>query len=114
MRVLIQGRRRTLAGLTAKPALKTSHRFYLTAAWRNLVDCEIRRRFGSPAFARCESVECPQLGRTGIGVFGDHIRELHDGSAPLDPRNLQFLCCSCRVLKTNQTRDERQNSVGLA
>jgi hypothetical protein len=99
MHVLKGGRKRIFAGLTAKPTPKVSDRFYLTAAWQNLVECEIKRRFGSAENAWCERTEC--LGPIGTRVFGVHILELADGGQPLDPRNLQFLCGSCRTRKSN-------------
>jgi hypothetical protein len=94
MRVPKSVPKRMLAGLAAKPTPKVS-----VASWQNLVECEIKRRFGSPENAYCERAEC--LEPIGTRVFGVHILELTDGGQPLDPRNLQFLCGSCRMRKSN-------------
>jgi 5-methylcytosine-specific restriction enzyme A len=88
------------ASRALKPLKETADRFYLTAAWRNFVECEIRRRFGSPENARCQHAECQQPERVGIRVFGDHIVELERSGASLDPRNVIFLCGPCQKRKT--------------
>lgn len=40
-------------------------------------------------------------------MFVDHIIEIKDGGAKLDPANVWTLCGSCHVKKTNRERDKR-------
>ncbi len=40
-------------------------------------------------------------------VFGDHVRELKDGGALLDPRNVLLRCGSCHTIKSNAERAKR-------
>lgn len=87
---------------------KKAEPFYLTPAWRCLVDDLIGKRFGSKANARCQDPECrhhPQ--RRGIRLFGDHIKERKDGGAELDPSNVIFRCGSCHSRKTAAERARR-------
>jgi 5-methylcytosine-specific restriction enzyme A len=43
-------------------------------------------------------------------LFADHIRELSDGGAPLDPANGQCLCGSHHTAKTAAARARRMGS----
>lgn len=86
--------------------------FYLTPAWRMLVDDLIKQRFGSRAHARCQDSQCKQPHRRGIRLFGDHIVERKDGGADLDPNNVIFRCGSCHSRKTAQERQHRLQGVG--
>lgn len=79
------------------PAEKTAAPFYLTPEWRALMDRLIRER----------GRRCEKCGRTGTRIFGDHIVEIQDGGALLDPNNIQLLDGRCHTLKTNQARKER-------
>jgi 5-methylcytosine-specific restriction protein A len=83
-----------------KPAPKRAEPFYLSAAWRSLMAALIAERG-----RRCE--EC---GRTSCRIFGDHIVELRDGGAPLDPSNVMLRCGSCHTAKTARARAERMRS----
>lgn len=82
---------------SAKPAPKRAEPFYLSPEWRSLVAGLIAKRG-----RRCE--EC---GRTGCRVYGDHVRELRDGGAPLDEGNVRLLCGSCHGVKTARARVRR-------
>jgi hypothetical protein len=65
--------------LTPRP--KTAAPIYGSPEWRSLIAGIIRERG-----RRCEDPKCKTPGRTGMRVFGDHIRELGDDGALLDPR----------------------------
>ena len=76
---------------------KTADPRYLTPehrAWREGV---IARAGG-----RCQHPGCRRSGR-----FADHIVELKDGGAALDPANGQYLCGSHHTLKTAARRAAR-------
>ena len=80
-----------------KPRLKTADRFYSTPAWRQLMARLIAER----------GRRCEVCGRTDCVIYGDHIRELQDGGAPLDPRNIQLLCPKHHGEKTAAVRTSR-------
>lgn len=65
-------------------------------SWRRLV---LKRAGG-----KCE---WPGCGRAEKRMFADHIVELKDGGAPLDPANGQCLCGKHHTLKTHQARLHR-------
>lgn len=67
---------------------------YLSPEWRSLMSLLLAHRG-----RRCEA-----CGRTGCRIFGDHIHELKDGGAPLDPGNVRLLCGSCHSAKTARVR----------
>ena len=81
--------------------------FYLSPEWRGLVDREMERRFGGRAKARCQDPECRSPWRRGIRLFGDHVVELKDGGAALDPNNIVFRCGACHSRKTAEARAVR-------
>lgn len=91
---------------SAKPLPKVADPFYLSSAWRELVERLKVERFGSVENVRCEDPVCRAPWRRGR-VAGDHIVELKDGGAPLDPRNVMFRCPSCHTRKTNAARASR-------
>lgn len=78
----------------AQPPPKRSDPFYLTKPWRDLMRRLIVARGNV----------CQQCGRSDVRLFGDHIHELKDGGAPLDPANIQMLCGSCHTKKTVKSR----------
>jgi len=78
--------------VTALP--KQTKAIYLSPEWRSFVS-RLRAQRGR----RCET-----CGRTGCRIFGDHIHELKDGGAPLDPGNVRLLCGSCHSIKTARVR----------
>ena len=93
----------------AKPLPKVGAPLYGSSEW-----IALRRRILRERGARCESPECasPRRGADG-GVEVDHIIEVADGGAPLDPRNAQVLCLSCHRLKTAYVRAERARADGV-
>jgi hypothetical protein len=94
---------RTMDTRTVRPPAKRADDFYLSPAWRRLMS-EIIRERGRV----CEDPDCD--GRThhaGMRVFGDHIRELKDGGAPLDKRNVMLRCGASHTRKTAAVRAER-------
>jgi 5-methylcytosine-specific restriction enzyme A len=44
-------------------------------------------------------------------VYGDHIVELRDGGARLDPDNVQLNCASCHGRKTYAERQRRKTTA---
>lgn len=84
------------ARIAALPA-KRADSFYLSRPWRDLLARIIAQRGRA----------CEQCGRTGCRIFGDHIHELRDGGAPLDPSNIRLLCGSCHSGKTARARADR-------
>jgi hypothetical protein len=83
--------------LAAPP--KVADPFYQSPAWRALV-AKIKRERG----ARCEEPGC---GATGVRLIGDHVKELRDGGAPLDARNVLLRCLPCHNTKTAAERARR-------
>lgn len=86
---------------------KQASPFYLSPEWRALVIDEIERRFGGRGRARCQDPECRWPKRRGIRLFGDHVIEIKDGGAALDPRNILFRCGACHSRKTAASRASR-------
>ena len=85
-----------------RPAPKVADPFY-SAEWRALVEAIIATRG-----RRCEDpTHDAALPRDGIRIFGDHIRELRDGGAPLDPANVMLRCGACHARKTVTARAQR-------
>lgn len=87
-----------ILGCHLKPMIgiapKTVHHIYGSSSWRGLMSRLLAQRG-----RRCEA-----CGRTGCRIFGDHIHELKDGGAPLDPGNIRLLCGSCHSAKTARVR----------
>lgn len=89
--------------MKVRPAAKVAAPFYLSAEWK-----ELMRQIIAQRGRRCEDPSHdPSRPRDGIRIFGDHIRELADGGAPLDPRNILLRCGSCHTKKTAATRAAR-------
>lgn len=78
---------------------KKAASIYLSPEWRALVARTKRER-------GCWCARCGSTHR----VIGDHIQELRDGGAPLDPANVELLCQACHNVKTATARAAR---VGL-
>ncbi|RUM06802.1 HNH endonuclease [Rhizobium chutanense] len=94
---------RTVETRTVIPESKKADAFYLSPEWRALMS-EIIRQRGRV----CEDPRCD--GRThkrGMRVFGDHIVELKDGGAPLDPNNVMLRCGASHTRKTAAARAKR-------
>ena len=82
---------------TAHPEPKAYQPVYYSRAWRRLV-----------AQLKLERGEyCQACGKDATYLEADHIVELKDGGAPLDPANVRLLCRPCHARKTNQAREER-------
>lgn len=94
----------TLDTRSAMPTAKTANPFYLSPEWRRFIGELIRVRG-----RRCQEPGC---GRTNVRIFGDHVVELQDGGAPLDPANVLLRCGSCHTTKTNAER-VRRNARGV-
>ena len=45
--------------------------------------------------------------RHGIRLLGDHVVEIKDGGARLDPSNVMLRCYSCHARKTAEERNRR-------
>lgn len=82
---------------TAKPPARLTEKLYSSTAWLGLM-ARIRKQRGN----RCE-----HCGTTKARTVGDHIVELRDGGAALDPANVQLLCWPCHTTKTNVERAKR-------
>lgn len=85
-----------------QPPAKTADAFYTTTAWRHLVD-RLKLERGN----RCEDPNCRTQVSRRTRLFGDHINELRDGGAPLDPANVMLRCGACHSRKTAARRAER-------
>lgn len=78
------------------PAPKIADALYLSPEWRSLM-VQIKRDRG----ARCE--DCGSTHR----VAGDHVVEVKDGGAPLDPKNVRLRCQACHNAKTAKAKAAR-------
>ncbi|MCK1536864.1 MULTISPECIES: HNH endonuclease signature motif containing protein [unclassified Bradyrhizobium] len=77
--------------------------FYLSPEWKALMRQIIKARG-----RRCEDTKHDVAKpRDGVRLYGDHIVELADGGAKLDPRNVMLLCATCHGRKTAETRAAR-------
>ena len=82
---------------------KVADPFYRSPEWRQMLAYIIKARG-----RRCEDAEHdPSTPRIGVRIYGDHVRELRDGGAPLDPSNIMLRCASCHTRKTAAARRER-------
>ncbi len=89
--------------LQQKRSEKQTDPFYGSAAWKSLMRTIIAQRG-----RRCEDPQHdPHHQREGVKLYGDHIVELADGGAPLDPRNILLRCAPCHGRKTAHERKLR-------
>ena len=79
-----------------RPPPKATDPFYRSKEWTDLI-ASIKAERGN-ACRRCGSTN---------RVIGDHIKELKDGGAPLDPNNIELLCIGCHNRKTHKARSDR-------
>lgn len=86
-------------GPRLRHAPKVADPFYLSPEWRTFI-ARIRRERGN----RCEVLGCQTPTHR---VIGDHIVELRDGGAPLDPSNIRLLCQAHHNAKTAAARGRR-------
>lgn len=92
-----------------KLAAKRVDPFYVSTEWRALMDA-IKRQRGN----RCEDPEHrPEHPRSGVRIYGDHVKERKDGGAPLDPRNIMLKCPPCHQRKTAVERARRYGVGGV-
>jgi 5-methylcytosine-specific restriction protein A len=101
-RLSLLGNRVSMASPRLAPRPKTADPVYHSKEWTALLAAIIQQRG-----RRCEDPACKTPGRTGMRVFGDHIKELKDGGAFLDPRNVMLRCGSCHTRKTIEERAKR-------
>jgi len=78
-------------------APKVADPFYTSPEWQAL-----RARIIRDRGARCEV-----CGNEGVRIYADHLVELKDGGAPLDPSNVGLKCASCHSTKTAAERTKR-------
>lgn len=81
---------------------KAADPFYLSPAWRTLMRAILAARGRS-----CQAVGCKAPDAPGVR-YGDHIEELRDGGARLDPGNVMVMCPSCHQLKTVKAARHRR------
>ncbi|GLK69192.1 HNH endonuclease signature motif containing protein [Hansschlegelia plantiphila] len=93
----IRPRIATIDTRRVKPAPKTGDPLYHSSPWRTLL-----KRIMAQRGRRCEA-----CGATGGVIYGDHVREVRDGGAELDARNVRLLCAPCHGKKTSAARARR-------
>lgn len=76
---------------------ESNNPLYQSQVWRTLVR-ELKLERGE----RCEECRCDNR-----RLVGDHVKEIKDGGAPLDPLNVRLLCYSCHTKKTVNARKIR-------
>jgi hypothetical protein len=76
--------------------------FYASREWRALVD-KVKRERGEA----CEDPSCIGPHHPGQRIYGDHIVEIQDGGAKLDPSNVMLRCARSHSLKTARERAKR-------
>jgi len=82
---------------------KRADPFYLSKEWKALIAKLIRQRG-----RRCEDTEHdPSKPRDGVRIFGDHVQEIKDGGALLDPVNIMLRCSFCHARKTASAAFDR-------
>lgn len=79
------------------PAPKVALPFYQSPEWRALVALLKRER----------GCRCAKCQASGVRIFADHVVELKDGGAALDPNNIMLLCGRCHAVKTAAERKRR-------
>lgn len=92
---LVKPRVRTASVAIARVPPKKAEPFYLSPAWRALID-DIKAERGE----RCEDPAHDPTRSRACRCIGDHIVELRDGGAPLDRRNIMLRCWPCHGRKT--------------
>jgi hypothetical protein len=88
------------------PRPKTALPVYTSPEWRALIASIIRERG-----RRCEDPRCTTPNRaSGQRIYGDHIRELGDSGALLDPSNVMLRCAPCHGRKTTEEKNKRMST----
>lgn len=80
------------------PPPKVADSFYTSPEWRALRASIVKQR----------GWRCQKCGRTHGQIYADHIEELKDGGAPLDPANVQLLCHPCHQSKSAAEKKRRE------
>jgi 5-methylcytosine-specific restriction protein A len=99
----LQSKTRTLGTVgrpvTTKPQemRRFGHGVYQSAEWFKLTN-ELKKL--KPFCVRC--------GVRDQKLYGDHVIELKDGGAALDPNNIQILCAGCHGTKTKEAAEVRR------
>ncbi len=95
----------TIDARTVPTGAKTVDPFYVSPEWRTFVG-ELRQK-------RVWQCEDPQHNmarpRVQDRIYPDHIKELKDNGAPLDPANIMLRCSACHTRKTIEERAKRQD-----
>ena len=104
---MLRDRVATLDTRIAKPAEKKALPFYSTPEWRALMNRLFKERG-----RRCEDPRCARPHGPWGQLYGDHIIELRDGGADLDPANVLIRCAPCHGRKTAEARATRQANDG--
>jgi 5-methylcytosine-specific restriction protein A len=77
--------------------------FYLSPEWKALM-----RHLIGVRGRRCEDPEHDRAKpREGVRIYGDHVIEVKDGGALLDPANIMLRCAPCHGRKTALERARR-------
>lgn len=87
---------------------KRADPFYLSPEWKALMKrlIEVRGR-------RCQDPEHEHgRPRDGVRLYGDHVIEIADGGAKLDPNNVLLRCGHCHGRKTAEARAARAREGG--
>ncbi|ABD25091.1 HNH endonuclease [Novosphingobium aromaticivorans DSM 12444] len=79
------------------PRAKKTLPFYQSAEWKALVAQVIKLR----------GRRCQDCGSGSGRIYADHVKELRDGGAPLNPMNIWLRCSPCHGAKTEARRRER-------
>jgi 5-methylcytosine-specific restriction protein A len=109
-RLTTLGKRVPPASLRLPKPLKMADPIYGSAEWRALI-----ARIIAVRGRRCEDPRCAKPDRGAGGrVYGDHIKELRDGGALLDPSNVMLRCGACHTIKTNAERARRLGLEGAS
>ena len=88
-------------------APKQAKPFYLSREWKQLITV-IKHNRGN----RCYDPDHPlDVSRTQGRIYGDHVVEISDGGATLDPRNIMLRCHLCHQRKTTQQRTLRYHGA---
>ena len=97
---MLRPRLSTVDTRTVRPVPKVSEPFYSSPEWIALRDAE---RVAAKGI-------CRRLGCGKRGFIVDHIVEIGDGGAKLDPANVELLCSSHHTSKTAAARAARMKA----
>jgi 5-methylcytosine-specific restriction protein A len=92
----------TMDTRSAKPPPKEVDGYYRSPEHRAWAEEGARLAQG-----RCQDPRCKAPDRVHERLFADHIQELKDEGAALDPKNRMMRCGSCHTRKTVEARAAR-------